>query len=165
MSRVLTFPTSSVVAECLAMVAPAESAFRSRWRLSTLKRIDPELHARLIEQMDLYDASLVTGSDEETKEHAAAMVRGWRAACAALEAPLQPDDAYLIGVDDSTGLQVVISDSKHSIARVQSLNGARVVMVCPNEVARMVAGLNILAEAKSCFPDAEVLAIYPEAVD
>lgn len=152
----------NLVAECMAMVAPAESAFRSRWRLSTLKRIAPELHDLLVEQIGLYDHSLVTGSDADTKDHAAAMVRGWRAACAALESPLQADDAYLVGVDWATGTRVVISDSKVSVARVQSLKGERVVMLSPDEVARMFAGLNILAEAKSCFPDAEVVSIFPE---
>ena len=151
-----------LIAECMAMVAPAEAAFRSRWRMSTLKRIDPELHQALSEQIDLYCSSLVTGSDAETREQSQAMVRGWRAACAALETPLQPDDAYLVGFDGVSGLRVVISDSKQSIARVQVVDGQRVVMVSPDEVAKMIAGLNLIAEAKSCFPDAEVISIYPE---
>lgn len=154
-------PAQSVVAECLSLVAPAEAAFRSRWRMSTLKRINPELHELLAEQIELYNHSLVTGSDDETRDHAGAMVRGWRAACAALESPLQADDAYLVGVDWNTGTRVVISDSKVSVARVQSLKGEKVVMLSPDEVARMFAGLNILAEAKSCFPDAEIVEIIP----
>lgn len=158
------FPKPNVVAEAMALVAPAEAAFRSRWRLTTLKRIDAELHQNLVEQIDLYSASLVTGSDADTREHAAAMVRGWRAACAALETPLAPDDAYLVGVDWHTGTRVVISDSKVSVARVQSIKGERVVMVSPDEVAKMFASLTILAEAKTLFPDAEIVEILPTDV-
>lgn len=148
-----------VVAECLALVASAESAFRSRWRLGTLERLDPELHGLLVEQIDLFNMSLVTGTDSEARDHAAAMVRGWRAACAALEAPLQADDAYLVGFDPNTGTRVVVAEQVTSAARVQALAGERVVLVTPDEVARMVAGMAIVAEAKMLFPDAEVMAV------
>jgi hypothetical protein len=148
-----------VVAECLSLVAPAESAFRSRWRLGTLRRIDAELHALLVEQIDLFNISLVTGSATEAREHAQAMVRGWRAACAALEAPLKPDDAYLVGFDPNTGTRVVVAEQLASVARVQSVAGERVVLVTPDEVARMVAGMAIVAEAKRFFPDAEIMSV------
>lgn len=148
-----------VVGQALALVAPAEAAFRSRWRLSTLQRLSPDLYTRLREQIDLFNEALVTGSDSEAREQAEAMVRGWRAACAALEAPLQPDDAYFIGWDHARGLKVVISESKHSVARVQSLNGERVLMISPDEVARMVSGMTMIAETKCFFPDAELTAV------
>jgi hypothetical protein len=151
-----------VVAECLSLVAPAESAFRSRWRLGTLRRIDAELHALLVEQIDLFNISLVTGSATEAREHAQAMVRGWRAACAALEAPLKPDDAYLVGFDPNTGTRVVVAEQLASVARVQSVAGERVVLVTPDEVARMVAGMAIVAEAKRFFPDAEIMSVQAE---
>ena len=152
-----TFPRPSLVSELMAMVAPAESAFRSRWRLATLQRLDPELHQMLIEQIDLYDRAMVTGTDDEAREQAEAMVRGWRAACAALESPLQSDDAYLTGFDPSTGLVVVIADCQASGPRAQMGAGRKIVIVTPDEVAKIVAGLNLIAEAKSLFPDAEVI--------
>lgn len=146
-----------VVSECLALVAPAESAYRGRWRLSTLERLDPELYGLLVEQIDLFNMSLVTGTAAEARDHAAAMVRGWRAACAVLEAPLQADDAYLTGFDSNTGTRVVVAEQLGAVARVQALAGERVVLVTPDEVARMVAGMAIVAEAKRLFPDAEIL--------
>lgn len=152
-------PDNRVVSDCLAMTAPAETAFRSRWRLGTLLRIDAELHQALVEQIDLYNAALVTGTDAEAREHAAAMVRGWRAACAALEAPLQPDDAYFVGFDPNTGTRVVIAEQQTSAARVQSVAGERVVMVTPDEVARLIAGMTVIAEAKQFFPDAEIMGV------
>ena len=139
------------------MVAPAEAAFRSRWRLATLQRFDPELHQLLVEQIDLYDRAMVTGTDQEARDQAEAMVRGWRAAVSALESPLQPDDAYLTGFDPSTNLVVVIADQCGSVARAQVSNGQRVLTVTPDEVAKLVAGMNLITSAKSLFPDAEVV--------
>lgn len=153
------FPKPTVVSECLVMVAQAELAFRSRWRLTTLKRLDPELHARIAEQIDLYETSLVCGTDQETRDQAAAMVRGWRAACARMEAPLEPDDAYFTGYDESTLTKVVIGPCTASVARVQYHKGERVVLVTPDEVARLVGGMGALLEVKSIFPDAEILPI------
>lgn len=150
---------SDIVSQCLALVAPAETAYRSRWRLSTLQRVNADLHQALSEQIDLYNQALVTGSDKECRVQSEAMVRGWRAACAALESPMLPDDAYLVGMDYNTGTRVVIAEQKASVARVQVKDGERVVMVTPDEVARMVAGMGIFAEVKSLFPDAELLQI------
>lgn len=150
---------TDIVAQCLALVAPAETAYRSRWRLSTLQRVNADLHQALSEQIDLYNQALVTGSDKECRVQSEAMVRGWRAACAALESPMLPDDAYLVGMDYNTGTRVVIAEQKASVARAQVKDGERVVMVTPDEVARMVAGMGIFAEVKSLFPDAELLQI------
>lgn len=156
-----SLPATSVVSECLAMTAPAETAFRSRWRMSTLARIDAELAAMVQEQVDLYNTALVTGSDAEAKLQASAMVRGWRAACAALETDI-PDDAYFVGFDPNTGTRVAIGDVMGSAGRVQALHGERVILVTPDEVARLIAGMNVIAEAKRLFPDAEVMGVEPE---
>ncbi len=154
---------AALVADCLALVAPAEAAFRSRWRLGTLQRIDPDLHQLLLEQIDLYDVALLTVSDHrEVRKQSEAMVRGWRAACARLEAPLQPDDAYLVGYDPHKGLRVVISDQAASVARVQnSKPGERVMIVTPDEVARMMTAWSIVADTKALFPNAEVVSVTP----
>ena len=155
-------PDYKLVGQALATAGPAETAFRSRWRLGTLKRINANLHGLLLEQIDLFNTALVTGSDSEVRLQTEAMVRGWRAACAALEAPLQADDAYLVGFDPNTGTRVVVAEQMASVARVQSVAGERVVLVTPDEVARMVAGMAIVAEAKRLFPDAEIMQIAPD---
>lgn len=157
----MSAPDYRVVAECLALVQPAESAFRSRWRLSTLVRVNPDLHQALVEQIDLYNQALVTGTTTDAREHSAAMVRGWRAACAALESPLLADDAYLTGFDAATGTRVVIAEQRASVGRVQALKGERVLIVTPDEVARLMAVSTILAETKALFPDAELVAVHP----
>lgn len=148
-----------VVSECLALTQPAETAFRSRWRLSTLARVDAGLHEALCEQIDLYNAALVTGTRTDAREHAEAMVRGWRAACACLESPLLPDDAYQTGFDAATGTRVVIAEQQASVGRVQVIRGERVIIVTPDEVARLVAGVGLIAEVKKFFPDAEIVSL------
>lgn len=147
----------SIISECLSMVRPVEEAFRSRWRLSTLKRIDPELHGLLQEQIDLFESSLVTGTDAETREQAAAMVRGWEAAWRRLELEANPDDAYMAGYDEMTMTKVIIGPTAKSIARVQHIAGQRLVMITPDEVARLIGGMGALIEVKAVFPDSEVL--------
>lgn len=146
---------AAVVAECLALVAPAEVAFRSRWRVSTLARINKDLHDRLAEQIDLYGSALISASTDELREQAGAMVRGWRAACQAMEA--QPDDAYLIGLDWPSRLQVVISNSKQSIQHVEYRDGVRVIAVTPEEIAKLFGRLGIVSLTKETFPDAEII--------
>lgn len=158
-----TSPKPSLVSELLATVAPAETAFRSRWRLQSLRRIDPELHRLLTEQIDLYDKALITGTDDEARDQAAAMIRGWRAACSAMESPLLPDDAYLTGWDHNTNTIVVIAQCQASGPRAERVLGQKVVTVTPDEVAKMIAGLNIIREAKSLFPDAEVISFSEAA--
>jgi predicted exporter len=148
---------SSTVADALSLTAPAEAAFRSRWRLSTLARIAPELHQALTEQIQLYDTAMLTGRDDEVKLQSEAMVRGWRAACKTLEQPLNDDDAYFVGQDPKTGTKLVIGQCKQSIARVQSIEGSRAIFMTPDELAVIVAGLDIIAQAKTLFPDAEVV--------
>ncbi|MET0364140.1 MAG: hypothetical protein ABW169_05760 [Sphingobium sp.] len=147
--------TASVVAKCLALVGPAENSFRSRWRMSTLARIDPDLHKLLEEQRALYDSALLKGSDAEAREQSEAMVRGWRAACQRMEAPLQPDDSYMIGFDVMTGTKVCIAHHKGCHARAQQVEGQNVTLMTPDEVAKLLGGVSTLQQVKAAFPDAE----------
>lgn len=161
----MDYPAPSLVAQLMASVAPAETAFRSRWRLQSLRRIDEDLHSRLVEQIGLYDQALVTGSDDEARDQADAMVRGWRAACSAMESPLQKDDAYLTGWDHNTNTIVIIAMCQASGPRAERVLGQKVITITPDEVAKIIAGLSILGEAKSLFPDAEVISFGPVSAE
>lgn len=130
-----------------------------------MERVDADLHARLVEQIDLYDRAMITGSDDEARDQAEAMVRGWRAACSAMESPLRPDDAYLTGYDISTNTIVVIADCKESGPRAERVLGRKAITITPDEVAKVIAGLNIIAEAKGLFPDAEVISFSQTCSD
>jgi hypothetical protein len=140
-------------------VADAASAFESRWTLNALRRVDPELHARFLEQEHLWDAALVTGTDAEIEEQTAAMCRGWAKVTARMQA--EPDDAYLLGMA-SNGLKVAISNQRAAMARVRELHGEHVCFLTPDECATMLAAQQELARIKGAFPGAEVIELYPQ---
>lgn len=149
--------SASAVSKALALVAPAENAFKSRWRFSTLEKLDPELAQAVREQDALYDSAMLKGSDEDVRLQSEAMVRGWRAACQRMEHPLQQDDAYFIGFDVKTGTKVCIADHKGCAARAQQVEGQQVVYVSPDEVARLMGGVSAITNVKGLFPDAEIM--------
>ena len=60
-----------------ADVAEATLPFERRWTLAALKRVDPDIHRRLIAQRSLLDQALVTGTPEEIELHGAALCRGY----------------------------------------------------------------------------------------
>ena len=149
-------------------VSDAAAPFESRWTLSALHRIDPELHDRLLDQMGLYHQALVTGEPDEVEEQSAAMCRGWAAVTSAMETAAVPDDAYLLGFHGGT--RVAIGEQKHAIARVRELHGDPVVWITPDEVAALVcraalvAGMETLKAAKTLWPDAEIIRLYPKEI-
>ena len=161
MTRYAIQAPPQVVAECMAMVGQSEAAFRSRWRMSTLERVDKELHDLLCEQVDLYSTELISGTTNDLREQSAAMVRGWSAAVRCMEGSGDPDDAYLTGLDWETKTRVVISNSKQSIEHVKAEDGVRLVAVSPDEVAKLFGSLGIVSLTKQHFPDAELIEIRP----
>lgn len=116
----------------MAQVAEAAEAFESRWTLNALKRVDADLHQLFNEQQDLYHEALITGSDHEVEEQAAAMCRGWAAIARAMETAGADDDAYLLGFHGGTGTRVAIGEQKHAIVRVREIHGDKVVWITPD---------------------------------
>lgn len=154
--------TASVdVAAIMERVSRAAAPFESRWTLDALRRLDADLHERLVDQRNLYHQALITGSPEEVEDQAAAMCRGWAAVTRAMEAAGIGDDAYLLGFHGATGTRVAIGEQKHAIARVRDLHGDPVIWITPDEVAALVAGLEAIKAAKSLWPDAEIIRLYP----
>jgi hypothetical protein len=148
-------------ATCIALVDQAEELFTSRWRLGSLRSIDPELHKRLREQCALFEAALFGPDDRETRLQAEATVRGWKAALQRMEEIDAADDAFLYGTDPETGLVVAIGDRPPSESRLRLMDGHRVMFLTPAEVAKLAAGINAVAQIKQAFPDAEVLDLRP----
>src|SRR4051794_3787174 len=81
----------------------AAAMFERRWTWMALRRVDPNLAARLSKQRDLFDQAAVTGTGEEVDVHGAALCRGYAIATQALEAAQEPDDAYILGRDPRSG--------------------------------------------------------------
>jgi hypothetical protein len=149
--------TETIDVKCLNIVRDAEEAFLSRWRLSSLQRVDAELYSLLEEQRQLFENALFGPNEQETETQAQATVRGWKAANQAMIAISQPDDAWLIGTDPSTGIVVAIGERGKAAHKIK--DGQRLVYVTPDEVAKLVAGVGLLADLKQVFPGAEVVEI------
>jgi len=150
-----------LIPRVMGQVAEAAKAFESRWTLAALKRVDADLYKIFNEQQGLYHEALITGTDHEVEEQAAAMCRGWAAVARAMEAARAEDDAYLLGFHGGTGTRVAIGEQKHAIARVRELHGDKVIWITPDEVAALVGGMELLKAAKGVFPDAEIINLYP----
>jgi hypothetical protein len=147
-------------------VAIAEAAlpFDARWTLVALRRVDYGLHRRLLDQRDLFDQALVTGTAQDIEVHGAALCRGYAIAIQALERAAEPDNAYMLGQDVRSGFRVAIGQQKAAAQRVRDVHGDKVVWVTPDEVATIVAnleGFKPIALIKRLFPGAEILDVHP----
>jgi hypothetical protein len=144
-----------VCIEWQTKVSEAAVPFEARWTEAALRRIDPELHARFRKQREMFNAALETGTIDEVVENGAAMVRGYVAVVAAMEAAGAADDAYQIGRGPN-GLTIAIGP-KPCCARVQELYGDTVQWFSPDEIAAIIemdARFKALAEVKRAFPGA-----------
>jgi hypothetical protein len=135
-----------------------------RWTLAALKRIDRDLHRRLLDQRDLFDQALVTGTAQDIEAHGAALCRGYAIVIQALERAAEPDDAYMLGQDTRTGFHVAIGQQKAAAQRVREVHGDKVVWITPDDVATIVAhleGFKPITLIKRLFPGAEILDLHP----
>lgn len=148
-----------------AEVSTAALAFEQRWTLAALKRVNPDLHRRLIEQRNLFDKATVTGDADEVETQGGAMCRGYAAAVKALEAAGADDDAYVLGKCARTGFTIAIGEQKAAAERVREIHGERVVWFTPNELASLVNHLEAfkpLMAIKRRFPGAEIVDRYAD---
>jgi hypothetical protein len=140
----------------------AAALFERRWTMRALRRIDPDIAQRIVEQRDLLNRALVVGDAAEVETHGAAMCRGWAAAIRVMEAAGEADDSYQVGFDPKTGTRVAIGQNLAGVDRVAEMHGDRVVFLTPDEVASLfssVEGFKAIAAVKRRFPGAEVVDI------
>lgn len=146
----------AAISKVYGQVAAAASAFEARWRLTALRRVDPALYGKFVEQQHLWDEALVTGSDVDVLEQTAAMCRGWQAVAARMVEAGAADNAYLIG-QAPNGLRVAITDQQAVHARMDE----GVIVISPDEVATLVAVQRELMSIKQAFPGCEIVDLYP----
>ncbi len=147
-----------------AAVAEAAIRFESRWTFLALRRVDADVHRRLLDQRALFDAALLTGTPDEIELHGAATCRGYAVAAQVLERAGEADDAYLLGYDARTGVRVAIGQQKAAAQRVRELYGDKVVWMTPDEVAAVLANIEAfkpIAAIKRLFPGAEIFDVQP----
>jgi predicted signal transduction protein with EAL and GGDEF domain len=145
----------------LDVASQAAIAFEARWTLAALKRVDPDLHAALLEQSAIYSQATMFGSAHDAAEHQKALARGYALAVSTMEASGAEDDAYMIG--NHNGLMVAISHQKAVQQRVP-----HAIVLSPDEVALLcsvVKGMDKLAQIKQHWPGAELIGKYERYPD
>lgn len=151
----------------LQRASAAAAVFESRWTRGALRRVDGALAEAVEDQLSLFHEALVIGDGAQVQLHGEAMCRGWSAAVRACEAAQEPDDAYVLGFDPTTGTRVAIGAQRAAEARVRELHGDTVVWLTPDEVAAMFVGLQsigLVARVKALWPGAKLIHIverYP----
>ena len=81
-----------------------------------------------------------------------------------LEVAAEPDDAYMLGRDMQSGFRVAIGRQKAVAQRAREVHGETVVWITPDEVATIVANLEVfkpIVAIKRLFPGAEMLDVHP----
>jgi hypothetical protein len=138
----------------------AAAAFERRWTLLALRRVNRELAARLQQQRELFDKMCSAGTAYQIEVQGAALCRGYLVSTKALEAAAEPDDAYMLGLDPTSGLKVAIGHQRAAVERIVEVHGQRTCWVSPDEIAVMMASVEQfkkIAEVKQSFPGAEIM--------
>ena len=138
----------------------AAAAFERRWTLLALRRVNRELAARLQQQRELFDKMCSAGTAYQIEVQGAALCRGYLVSTKAVEAAAEPDDAYMLGLDPTSGLKVAIGHQRAAVERIVEVHGQRTCWVSPDEIAVMMASVEQfkkIAEVKQSFPGAEIM--------
>ena len=143
-----------------AEIARAASAYEVRWTWLALRRVNPDIAAKIDRQRKLYEAAKSGRSIHELRDQGEALVRGYRKAVEVMEASMEPEDNYLVGQCPRTGWRIVIG---HNPAQAQLGGEAEgCAWFTPDEVAALFAetdGAKALMSVKSAWPGATVQSV------
>jgi hypothetical protein len=159
-------PLETVAEQMMRKIGEHACLYESRWTLTALRRVDPELHEAFEEQRTMFHkAALFGDSDDNIREQGEAMCRGWLAVIKRMEEAGTQEDAIMLGQDIATGTTIAIGNQRAAEARVIEQHGSNVVFLTPDEVAAMFAGLQGVAKVKALWPGAEITRVinkYPD---
>ena len=156
---------SGLISSMQKRTSESAASLESRWTYSTLKRRNPDIARRLHDQRNLFVEACITGRRRDIVEHGEALCRGYALAARVLEESGEKDDAYMLGIDLVTGTKVAIGLQKAALQRIRQVHGEDVIWVTPDEVARMLAGIEsfkFVGAVKKFFPGAEILDRYED---
>ena len=92
-------------------VAEAALPFERRRTVAALKRVDPDIHRRLIAQRSLFDQRWSPAHPKRSTTRPA-LCRGGTKAIQDPEAAAEPDDGYMWGQDMRSGFRVAVGQQK-----------------------------------------------------
>lgn len=146
-----------------ASITEAATAYEARWTLAALHRVDPDIHGRLRRQIDLWQEASRHGGEDEIVAQGEALVRGYRRAVEIMVGAGAADDAYILGVDEVSGLRVAIGDQVAAADRVAALHPGT-IWLSTDEVAGLLNSLDgfaAIAAMKRAWPAAVALPQRP----
>ena len=144
------------ISELMKKVSDAEHLYLSRWHLSSLEKIDPELYKNVMEQLSMYNEALVTDTVAEAITYGEGMIRGYAVAVKAMETAGAVDDAYFVGFDRESGKRLVISERKDCLVAAENKQPGNYSWCSPDELARLFFGLGMVQGVKKIWPSAEI---------
>lgn len=149
--------------ELTKAITGAACAYEARWTLAALHRVDPDIHARMRRQTELWLEAARRGTEDEIVTQGEALVRGYRRAVEVMSAAGESDDSYWIGRDEASGLVIAIGHQVAAADRVVALH-PDAAFFTPDELAGLLNsldGFRAIAEMKRLFPGAVALPQRP----
>jgi hypothetical protein len=143
------------VAEMVARLSIAQASFETRWSMGALRLVDVDLHARLVEQCELWHEAQIVGDEAEVERQGEALCRGWVAAVGRMEREDEPHNAYMLGQHGGVLVAIGERQAAHAVER----DGRQAVWLTPDAVAKMVAGLQTLGTLRELWPDVELIRV------
>jgi len=133
--------------------------FHARWTWAALSRVNPDLYRRMFDQVQIYDSRCVIEENwSELEAIAQATVRGYTLAIKTMVEAQVDDDAYLLGIDRTTGLRVVIRNRHGAMPPAEP----EAVSLTPDEVASLLAASRAILSVKEIFPGAVINGLEPK---
>jgi hypothetical protein len=149
------------VASLVARLSIAQTSFETRWSMDALQRVDADLHARLVEQRELWHEAQIVGDEVEMERQGEALCRGWVWAIERMERKGEPHDAYMLGQHGHVLVAIGERLAAHKVVR----DGRQAAWLTPDAVAKMVAGIQTLGTLRELWPDVEIIRVtdrYPD---
>lgn len=165
--REFTRTIDIVMRKWAPLVTEAALGFEARWTRRALRFHNPKLADAFEAQLDRYERAMDEGTSTEIDTEGARLCRAYAMIAAELQAAKVPDDAYMVGRDAKTGLEIIIAATPAAGEHARAQGGHRFAKwFSPDEIATIIAldaRAMKIAEVKAAFPGAEIMEVNNDA--
>ena len=158
--REMTRTIDFVIRTWKPRVTAAALGFEARWTRDAVRNHNPQL-AAIQEQLDRFETAMDVGTSTEVETEGGRLCRAYALISAKLAAANVPDDAYMIGRDNATGLEIIIASTPAAGEQARKHHPAA-KWFSPDEVAMLIsldARAMKIAAVKAEFPGAEIMGV------
>lgn len=141
-------------------VNAAATGFEARWTRLAVRRLNPKWADALDGVLDDYARAMTIGTASEIAETGARLCRAYGAMAAELQAARAPDDAYMIGRDPASRLEIIIAATPAAAEYARKTASRFGKAFSPDEIATIIAldaRAQKIAAVKAVFPGAEIV--------